>query len=190
MLEGNGNAIIAKVVAKVKPKPAKIIVIHDPLPGIRALLGPLMDGTVKNTANWHYKEVRPLPYPSEETALHGVVVADCSFGCFILNNLAGGASQSGKFDGYGNSSSMYDLARKQGRIITKAELQAGDDIVLGSGGRLHAMKVRSTLGGDPLCWSNGGESGPKFVPLSAEVAYHAALFADGGVVTYLRLAAA
>lgn len=189
MLEGNGNAIVAKVIAKVKPKPAKIVVIHDPLPGIRALLGPLMDGTVRNTLNWHYKMVRPLPTYTEDVLFHGVVVSDCSKGCADLCKVVNAADPTGD-NWEGNSDSMFNLARKQGRIIQKAQAQTGDMIVLGQGGRLHAMMVRSMLGGDPMCWSHGSETGPKFVPLSAEVAYHAALFADGGVVTYIRLAVA
>lgn len=174
------------IIQKIKPKPAKVVVVVDALPGIRKQLAALMDATVRNEPNWHYKEARPLVLPSLATAEHGTVVSDCSFGCVILCHLAGAGDPTGnKFDGYGNSTSMYEHLK----TIPQAQAQTGDMVVLGSQGRLHAMMIRSTLGGDPLCWSHGSESGPKPVPLSAEVAYHAALFADGGVVTFLRLTA-
>lgn len=154
-----------------------------PVPGppdVRGDLAALMDGTVKNEPNWHYLMARPLTFPTRQVALTGKVTSDCSFGCAILCKLAGRPLPTPQ----GNSWSMWEQLVK----VSKADVMTGDMIVLGHEGRLHAMMVRKP-GGDILCWSHGQERGPLFVPLSAEVSYHASRYSDGGVVTYLRLPA-
>lgn len=176
-----------KVAAKKPPtkKPvAKAVVDLSP---IRARLATLMDLTIKNEPNWHYKEARPLNYPTLPQAEHETVVADCSFGCSILCKLADAGDPLGShFNGYGNSVSMFSALA---HIVNPLDVQIGDMAVLGDEGRLHAMMVRRT-GADPLMWSHGSESGPKYVPLSDETRYHLSVgLADGGVVTFLRLAA-
>lgn len=148
---------------------------------LRAKEAAVMDGTVKNAANWHYLAVRKLSTPNLDQALHGKVESDCSKGCANVDFLAG-ALDPGNDNWQGNSTSMFHASEH----ITKNQLQVGDNIVLGDEGRLHALKVRK-VATDPVCWSMGSEAGPLWENLSASVAYHQARFHDGEVVTYLRL---
>lgn len=148
---------------------------------VRAQLRTLMTETARNEKNWHYRAVRPLTIPSLETALHGVVVSDCSFGCKILCKLAGAHDPTGgSFDGYGNSSSMFRALPH----IEFADVQSGDAAVFGHvSGEQHAVLIyeKCATVGATLVWSHGQEAGPIIVPLSIEIAAH-----PGATVTFLQ----
>lgn len=147
---------------------------------IRARLRTLMAATARNEKNWHYRAIRPLTIPTLDTAMHGAVIADCSFGCKILCALAGAPDPTGDAPAYGNSTSMF----RHLPHIPFADVDAGDCAVFGhTNGEQHAVMVyekRATLG-ETLVWSHGQEAGPIIVPMSIQIAAH-----PGATVTLLQ----
>lgn len=143
---------------------------------IRARMVEAMRETVMNEPRWHYEESRPLELPDVNTAYHGTVYSDCSFGCVILAHLAGAPDPSGTgFRAPAGSSAMFAFLPH----LRRAQIQPGDYVVFGPDGGQHAACVYE-LATDPVVWSHGQEKGPVLVRLSVEIAAHS------GPVTFLR----
>lgn len=131
----------------------------------RLYLASLMDASVHNAANWHYRMSRPFTnHPTVEQITHGSIVADCSAGFTILCELAGIPDPSGySYDGYGNSESIWQHLPH----VTIDKLDIGDAVIFGEGGSHHISMVRQP-GPDPIVWSNGSEAAPAYYRLSQE----------------------
>ena len=139
-----------------KPTPKK----HLP-PSKRELLHAYMVATAGNAFGWNYREVRPLVLPPR--LAHGVD-ADCSYGVTILCDWAGVPDPTGgKFDGYGNSVSIYQHLPH----IPIGEAKTGDILLFGPNGAWHAtMILQPAL--DPMLWSHGHQGAPNLYRLSQD----------------------
>ena len=134
---------------------------HTP-PSIRSRLHTYMTMTAGNHFGWNYVEQRPLKVPP--VLAHGVM-ADCSYGCVILCRWAGAPDPTGnRFDGYGNSSSMFAHLPH----ITIGEARVGDFAVFGPDGEWHAVMVYTPSPTNPVFWSHGHQGAPNLYPLSAD----------------------
>lgn len=128
-------------------------------PGKRDLLHALMIATAGNPYGWNYREVRPLTMPPK--LAHGVN-ADCSFGVKILCDWAGVPDPTGgKFDGYGNSTSIF----RQLPHVPINQAKTGDIVLFGPEGAWHAAMILEP-GRDPLLWSHGHQGAPNLYHLS------------------------
>lgn len=150
----------------------------------RTALKKLMQQTVANERNWHYKFARPLTLPTIEQAVHGTVYADCSFGVKALCHLVPGIPDptGTNYSGWGNSTTIYLHLPH----IPLGDIQVGDLTVYGYEGNQHATMVytpgRSAV--DTEVWSHGQEAGPIITSLASEIRAH-----PGVPVTHCRLLA-
>jgi hypothetical protein len=137
-----------------KPTPKKHVA-----PSKRDLLRAYMIATAGNRYDWNYREVRPLSLPPK---LAHSVNADCSFGIKILCDWAGiDDPTGGKYDGWGNSGSMY----KHLPHITLDQAKIGDIVVFGPNGEWHAAMILEP-GKNPRLWSHGHQGAPNLYNLS------------------------
>ena len=147
--------------------------------GQRLVLAGVMDWLVAEREHVHYAELRPMRTRSLRT-LHALrarlaskagVTMDCSESVTLLCKLAGCHDPSGlDFDGAGNTETLLNHLR---HYTNPAKAEVGALVVFDPkvrhGGVLgrHVCMVRRPSA-DPILFSHGKESDPRYVRLSAE----------------------
>lgn len=154
---------------------------------LRAALVVIMDDTVANAVNIHYATPsewgggRYLALPTIHQLVYGVSYMDCSRTIVCLGNVL----QPGMLEKLGGADATSATFYKKLKEIEVEQVKRGDIGVIGVGGSIHAFMFYGDPGdgsGETAVYENGSEAGPRKIPLSDQLAYHA-----GQPVTFLRL---
>jgi hypothetical protein len=145
-------------------------------PTQRAKLAQLMDLLVRERAQVHYAQVRPmrthrlasLHLLQQALASPAGVTMDCSESVTLLCRLAGLDDPNGvDYDGTGYTGT---LLRNLPHYSDARKAKTGALVVFGPGSGHHVCMVRAP-GRDPLLFSHGSERGPIMIRLSEEKRY-------------------
>lgn len=135
---------------------------------------------VRNKAQIHYKQIRPIPVKMVPFTLP--ITTDCSGWVTLAALWSGNPDPNGmKFNGTGYTGTMLNHLPH----IARKNTWRGDLVVFGGGSGLHVVVLMQ--GGsqvnNPMVCSHGGEVDPRLYTLQTEINY----FGSHCPVTYLRL---
>ena len=145
----------------------------------RKHLKALMKWLVSKESLVHYRQARPMAtihwieQPLADHFEKGLTISsDCSEMVTLLCKLSGLQDPNGRgYDGYGNTDSILSHLP---HYSDPSAAQVGALCVYGPQGRSHHVVMVYEPGKDPLCFSHGTESDPRFVRWSVEKAYQPA----------------
>lgn len=131
-----------------------------------------MKWAVKNTAQIHYKQVRPFA-PDAIRYRKLPITTDCSGSTTMLYRAAGLPDPNGaKYNGTGYTGTLREHLPK----ITLADAGVGDLIIYGRGSGVHVVVIDVPHPTNPVVFSHGQESGPFYISHAREVAAHGSVF--------------
>jgi len=139
----------------------------------RKEMGRLMDILVRNERRIHYAQIRPMRTMSIKPgrlrlALYrpGGITMDCSESVTLICHLAGLRDPNGlHYSGRGFTGTLLEHLE---HYEDPSRARTGALVVFGGGTGEHVCMVRHPHASNPMLFSHGTESGPRFIDLASE----------------------